>query len=129
MLQEAGLYDSSRRMETGADGTALPVTDVTALTGLLPADANIVKARFSFRGLDFRLSPRVLPRSKMAAAKSDYEVLLATLRAQTFWREELSRDVPRHWERHGDLVLLPHGAFTSPLWRECGECIIMYCNM
>ncbi|KAM6923427.1 tRNA wybutosine-synthesizing protein 2 homolog [Xenentodon cancila] len=33
------------------------------------------------------------------------------------WEEELRRDLPRSFQRHGDLVLLPDNCFTLPLWK------------
>lgn len=37
------------------------------------------------------------------------------------WSEELERDVPRTWQRHGDLVLLSEDSFSAALWAELGE--------
>lgn len=36
------------------------------------------------------------------------------------WTEELRRDLPRSFQRHGDLVLLADGCFSLPLWRKMG---------
>lgn len=32
------------------------------------------------------------------------------------WKEELAKEIPNHWERHGDLVLLPSSCFQDPAW-------------
>lgn len=36
------------------------------------------------------------------------------------WTEELRADLPRSFQRHGDLVLLGENCFTLPLWMKCG---------
>lgn len=36
------------------------------------------------------------------------------------WTEELRADLPRSFQRHGDLVLLGENCFTLPLWKKCG---------
>lgn len=33
------------------------------------------------------------------------------------WTLLLERDIPRHWEVHGDLTLFPEGSFRKPEWR------------
>nr|XP_054757817.1 uncharacterized protein LOC129263926 [Lytechinus pictus] len=32
------------------------------------------------------------------------------------WKEELRDEIPRNWERHGDLVLLPSSSFRDQAW-------------
>lgn len=36
------------------------------------------------------------------------------------WTEELRADLPRSFQRHGDLVLLGENCFTLPLWKKIG---------
>ncbi|NXG43343.1 TYW2 protein, partial [Psilopogon haemacephalus] len=36
------------------------------------------------------------------------------------WSEELERDVPHAWQRHGDLVLLSENSFRDALWENLG---------
>ncbi|NWY60093.1 TYW2 protein, partial [Chionis minor] len=36
------------------------------------------------------------------------------------WSEELERDVPRAWQRHGDLVLLGEDSFRAAQWEKLG---------
>ncbi|KFV70216.1 tRNA wybutosine-synthesizing protein 2, partial [Dryobates pubescens] len=36
------------------------------------------------------------------------------------WSEELERDVPRAWQRHGDLVLLSEDSFRAAQWENLG---------
>ncbi|XP_054025687.1 tRNA wybutosine-synthesizing protein 2 homolog isoform X1 [Dryobates pubescens] len=37
------------------------------------------------------------------------------------WSEELERDVPRAWQRHGDLVLLSEDSFRAAQWENLGK--------
>ncbi|XP_041885241.1 tRNA wybutosine-synthesizing protein 2 homolog isoform X1 [Corvus kubaryi] len=37
------------------------------------------------------------------------------------WSEELERDVPHAWQRHGDLVLLSEDSFQAAPWERLGE--------
>ncbi|KAM6323052.1 LOW QUALITY PROTEIN: tRNA wybutosine-synthesizing protein 2 homolog [Podargus strigoides] len=37
------------------------------------------------------------------------------------WSEELERDVPRAWQRHGDLVLLSEDSFRAAPWERLGK--------
>lgn len=39
------------------------------------------------------------------------------------WTEELRRDLPRSFQRHGDLVLLGDNCFTLPQWKKCGTAL------
>ncbi|XP_009880084.1 PREDICTED: tRNA wybutosine-synthesizing protein 2 homolog [Charadrius vociferus] len=36
------------------------------------------------------------------------------------WSEELAHDVPRAWQRHGDLVLLSEDSFRAASWQKLG---------
>ena len=44
-------------------------------------------------------------------------------------REGLRREIPDHWEKHGDLVLLPNTAFTSDDWKVFGRSDYKSCVM
>ncbi|XP_027746223.1 tRNA wybutosine-synthesizing protein 2 homolog isoform X2 [Empidonax traillii] len=39
------------------------------------------------------------------------------------WSEEMERDVPRAWQRHGDLVLLSEDSFKAALWESLGPAL------
>lgn len=36
------------------------------------------------------------------------------------WTEEMRRDLPHSFHRHGDLILLGDNCFTLPLWNKFG---------
>lgn len=40
------------------------------------------------------------------------------------WTEELSRDIPCNFQRHGDLVLLVDNCFSQPLWKKMSTVLI-----
>lgn len=33
---------------------------------------------------------------------------------------QLLRELPRKWERHGDLIIIPHDALRSECWKNLG---------
>ncbi|NXQ46823.1 TYW2 protein, partial [Catharus fuscescens] len=39
------------------------------------------------------------------------------------WTEELERDVPHAWQRHGDLVLLSQDSFRAAAWERLGSAL------
>jgi len=36
------------------------------------------------------------------------------------WTSGMEADLPSHWEKHGDLVLLPDTCLTLPEWSPMG---------
>ena len=32
------------------------------------------------------------------------------------WNEELVKDIPKHWEKHDDLIIFPINSFQNPIW-------------
>jgi len=36
----------------------------------------------------------------------------------TCWSDELQSEIPRHWEKHEDLILFPETAFKSNVWKN-----------
>lgn len=37
------------------------------------------------------------------------------------WSDEVEGDVAKHWEQHGDLLILPHTTYTHPVLLQLGE--------
>ncbi|KAK6020826.1 hypothetical protein OSTOST_13513, partial [Ostertagia ostertagi] len=33
------------------------------------------------------------------------------------WDDEMQRDLPKKWERHGDMIVFPQNSFTHNNWR------------
>lgn len=121
-LEAAGYYDSSRRIiNIGPDSFALPVTVTCANTFLqkhktLPdpfTDFELIKAEF--------------PKSKKAQIRTEWENLreaisdfLSNTKLESKEFTKSISELPRSWERYGDLVVLPQNSFTSPVWRTFG---------
>lgn len=42
------------------------------------------------------------------------------------WTEELRGDLPHHFQKHGDLILLGENCFTLPLWKKCGTLLKLF---
>lgn len=83
---------------------------------------------------DCTLAYAELPLSKRARAKSQtpHQVLREAVRSyltETGWYttdnvETLLLDVPRSWERHGDLIVLPEYSFQDVRWQPHIECAL-----
>lgn len=42
------------------------------------------------------------------------------------WTEELRGDLPRSFQRHGDLVLLGDNCFSLPRWKKIGTAVKLF---
>ena len=76
---------------------------------------------------DFELIKADFPKSKKAQIKTEWENLRETisdfLSNTKLGSSECTKyvsELPRSWERHGDLVVLPRNSFTSPVWQTFG---------
>ncbi|NWJ08215.1 TYW2 protein, partial [Crypturellus undulatus] len=63
--------------------------------------------------------------SKAAAVRTPAQQLCRALRRLVValgesWTPELERDVPRSWQRHGDLILLGEESLRAALWQRLG---------
>ncbi|KAM6426862.1 tRNA wybutosine-synthesizing protein 2 homolog [Liasis olivaceus] len=64
-------------------------------------------------------SKAVMVRSPIQKLHSELQHLMLIRGAA--WSEELEKDLPRSWQRHGDLVLLSEDCFRAMQWRELGQ--------
>lgn len=59
-----------------------------------------------------------------ASKKSPFGLMLDNVRAECeragLWSEDLHRDLPKKWEKHGNFIILPQNAFSLPTWRILG---------
>lgn len=67
-----------------------------------------------------------LPPSKKVKMKTSHVKLREILRElaeenEVQWTEDLERYIPRHWEVHGDLILLPDLSLQRPEWSSLLE--------
>ncbi|NXK52436.1 TYW2 protein, partial [Chauna torquata] len=120
-LEEEQLLDARYRLQKMPGGSvALPV-----LEGKL--------AEWQLRALQESGPCRLLwiqdpVPSKAASMRTPAQKLCSELQRLVLglgesWSEELERDVPRSWQRHGDLVLLSEDSFSAALWMKLGPAL------
>lgn len=55
--------------------------------------------------------------------KSPYQCLVKNLKLlmleNNLWDDSYIEDIPKHWEKHGSLVLLPSSCFSKKAWNKC----------
>ncbi|NWZ19582.1 TYW2 protein, partial [Asarcornis scutulata] len=120
-LEEERLLDARYRLQEVAGGSvALPVLEVAEQrlrelqeSGALELPCRLLRIQ----------SP--IP-SKAASVRTPAQKLRSELRRMVLglgesWSEELEHDVPRSWQRHGDLVLLSEDSFSAALWTKLGK--------
>ena len=64
-----------------------------------------------------------IPELLNGRSTSYFSFLFQLLESKSVWSDSLSAEIPRHWERHGDLALLPSSAFAASeeqVWRMVG---------
>ncbi|XP_078695660.1 tRNA wybutosine-synthesizing protein 2 homolog [Branchiostoma floridae x Branchiostoma belcheri] len=111
-LETSGFFDRSRKIQVLTDGEAVIPLKTCSCT-----EINDVLGGLEHRVLDdaplppSRRKQHISPQHRLRTAISRF------LDAEEF-DEELSRDIPTKWEKHGDLILLPDFCFRSPRWRE-----------
>ncbi|KAL5005633.1 hypothetical protein ScPMuIL_016791 [Solemya velum] len=124
ILERGGLWDPSRRMsrQERRNEIAIPVkprckavvdTEIEDLLRTSPDPA--------IKNLLFRTAQTVLPPSKKSKVqqRTPYNLMVGrvgSLLADEGFDVDLLCEVPRHWEVHRDLVLLPADSFLSPKW-------------
>lgn len=120
-MQTIGLYDSSRRSKSAEDGhVVLPVLDLGQNLEQKLRDAMLLE-----NPVDWKIVQIQLPASKKNQIISPYQQIVSVI--DKFLRdhggaeltEDLRSDIPRRWERHGDLVMID-ACFQNPFWRQYG---------
>lgn len=144
-MQSRGLLDQSLSLVKDSDGTVLlPVLpsslsqlDLQSLRNSVASDCDLIWSQvistsqrcFFFYLISSRLSDFLCPQSlfqskknKIKSGVNKLEKILQELlesRGER-WMEELKMDLPRGFQRHGDLILLGDNCFTLPLWKKMG---------
>ncbi|XP_035397447.1 tRNA wybutosine-synthesizing protein 2 homolog isoform X1 [Cygnus atratus] len=124
-LEEERLLDARYRLQKVPGGSvALPVLEAKL------AEQRLRALRESGPlGLPCRLLRIQSPiPSKAASVRTPAQKLRSELQRMVLglgesWSEELERDVPRSWQRHGDLVLLSEDSFSAALWTKLGSAL------
>ncbi|XP_067118367.1 tRNA wybutosine-synthesizing protein 2 homolog [Centruroides vittatus] len=74
-------------------------------------------------GISVKLSNTPQMELKKREVKSPYRCLLENLKIlmqkNNLWDESCKEDIPNHWEKHGDLILLPPMSFLKSEWNKC----------
>ncbi|XP_019936806.2 tRNA wybutosine-synthesizing protein 2 homolog [Paralichthys olivaceus] len=115
-LQSRGALDPSLNLLKDPDGTVLlPISpscvsqlDLHSLRSMVASDSTC------------ELVWSQAKKEKGKTSGSKLEKLLQDLLVShgERWTEEMRADLPRSFQRHGDLVLLGDGCFSLPLWKE-----------
>ena len=114
-LEECGVFDSSRRIQKEENNLiSIPVKNV---------DSTFVEKLSEKISEEVNINTTRLPPSKKALVKIPFEdmchnVKMFLSKHEYELTEELTKDLPTHWERHGDLVMVSDTCFLSETWRS-----------
>ncbi|KAM3827770.1 tRNA wybutosine-synthesizing protein 2 homolog [Vipera latastei] len=123
LLKKEGIFNSFYRVQKLPDGTtALPILSQS----FTPHHLQQLKESIP-HGKTCTLtwihnpipSKAVMVRSPVQKLHSELQHLMSIHGA--VWSEELEKDLPRSWQRHGDFVLLSEDCFRAKQWRELGQ--------
>ena len=127
LLEEQGLWDKTRRLQKqDADNIAIPIntTDVALLASHLhqkESSVSIISANLPAAKAQALVTPR------QQLLRTTKELLKGCDISNTECQRLLS-EVPSHWEKHSDLVLLPADAFVSQEWSLLGNWELSFLN-
>ncbi|NXO17893.1 TYW2 protein, partial [Oriolus oriolus] len=114
-LEEQQLLDGRYQLQQVPGGrVALPVLEEKLSQLCLPAEMPCELVRIQ-DPVPSRAARRRAP------ARTLRDELRRLLRGT--WSEELERDVPHAWQRHGDLVLLSEDSFRAAPWERLGSAL------
>ncbi|KAF1556074.1 hypothetical protein FQV10_0009127, partial [Eudyptes schlegeli] len=114
-LEEEQLLDGRYRLQEVPGGrVALPVLEEKLFQLRLPPEMPCELVRIQ-DPVPSRAARRQTPAQKL---RDELRRLLGES-----WSEELERDVPRAWQRHGDLVLLSEDSFRAAPWEKLGTAL------
>ncbi|XP_013925340.1 PREDICTED: tRNA wybutosine-synthesizing protein 2 homolog [Thamnophis sirtalis] len=123
LLKKEGVLNSHYRVQKLPDGTtALPILGQSfTVQHLQQLKESIPHGKAC--ALTWMHNPipskAAMIRSPIQKLHSELQHLMSTHGAA--WSEELEKDLPRSWQRHGDLVLLSEDCFRAKQWRELGQ--------
>ncbi|XP_077978777.1 tRNA wybutosine-synthesizing protein 2 homolog [Glandiceps talaboti] len=115
-LEEDGLWDSSRRLLKLKDGkVAIPITE---------SGKDILSREDSEPS--HTIEKLSLPQSKKNLIVTPFQKLVQAVRQYLTseniqFDKSIEDDIARHWEIHGDLVMLPDNTFTLTVWMNMGQ--------
>ncbi|XP_062358732.1 tRNA wybutosine-synthesizing protein 2 homolog isoform X2 [Cinclus cinclus] len=112
-LEQERLSDGRYQLQRVPGGrVALPVLEEKLSQLCLPPEMPCELVRIQCPVLS-RAARRCTPAQRL---RDELRLLLGAS-----WSEELERDVPHAWQRHGDLVLLSQDSFKAAAWESLGS--------
>ncbi|NWI58020.1 TYW2 protein, partial [Calyptomena viridis] len=115
-LEEQQLLDGRYQLQQVPGGrVALPVLEEKLSQLSLPPEMPCELVQIQQDPVPSRASRRRTPAQKL---RDELQRLLGGS-----WSEELERDVPHAWQRHGDLVLLSEDSFKAVPWERLGPAL------
>ncbi|XP_043983826.1 tRNA wybutosine-synthesizing protein 2 homolog [Gambusia affinis] len=120
-LQSRGVLDQNFSLVKQPDGTVLLPISPSCLSQL---DLQSLRNTLTPIVCDFTWSKS--PQSKKEKGRKAGNKLERTIQELLQyrgerWMEEMRSDLPRSFQRHGDLVLLGDSCFTLPIWDKMGD--------
>ena len=83
-----------------------------------------------FKDIEFHFSS--MPLQKKQNQHRARDDLLSAVKSlcvnKSLWHDYLESDLPRTWEVHGDMLLLPSNCFSLDVWKLLGNLHFMCCN-
>ncbi|OWF54180.1 tRNA wybutosine-synthesizing protein 2 homolog [Mizuhopecten yessoensis] len=117
VLEENKIFDNGRRLKKTSKGRiAIPLKKSANLETIVDTLSKI--------GIIVEKECLKLPLSKTALAQTPYDCLVSSL--HDFLGNDdvnfstLVKDIPTHWERHGDLIVFSGSFFTHNIWQGLG---------
>ncbi|NXS15012.1 TYW2 protein, partial [Neodrepanis coruscans] len=115
-LEEQQVLDGRYQLHQVPGGrVALPVLEEKLCQLCLPLEMPCELVQIQQDPVPSRASRRRTPAQKL---RDELRQLLGGS-----WSEELEQDVPRAWQRHGDLVLLSEESFKAAPWESLGPAL------
>uniref|UniRef100_A0A1A7XKZ7 tRNA wybutosine-synthesizing protein 2 homolog n=2 Tax=Iconisemion striatum TaxID=60296 RepID=A0A1A7XKZ7_9TELE len=116
-LQSRGVLNTSLSLVKDVDGTVLLPVLGSCLSQL---DLRSLRNTAESCDLVWSQSPLQSKTKKGRTGGPKLEEVLQDLMEShgERWTEELKKDLPRSFQRHGDLILLGDNCFTHPLWKR-----------
>ncbi|XP_060600800.1 tRNA wybutosine-synthesizing protein 2 homolog [Ruditapes philippinarum] len=130
-LEELKLNDASRRLKhlKNENLVAIPIKPVHDSESRNTLDKLKRKIQMyengSYDVSEVCIRTMDLPLAKKLTVKTPQQLLKTGLKSLLevngySWTDDVINDIPTHWERHGDLVLIPGSTFTLPIWLQLG---------
>lgn len=125
-LEKCDLLDKRRKLQkfSGKDEVAIPVK--TSDMSILAKHIDQTEHNILLMEIDLPLSKAEMIETPAEKLKRAVNHLLKENGFHDNDTEKLIHEVPDHWEKHGDLILLPCNAFRSASWRCLSKLLYIF---